>query len=59
MLDLCDKNMWDLFCQLLFMYLIYVDSPFHDCFMTFVMYISDVFIAQMGAFGINILDRSG
>ena len=51
--------MWDLFCQLLFMYLTYVDSPFHDCFMNFVMYISDVFIAQMGAFGINILDRSG
>ena len=30
------------------MYLIYVDSPFHDCFMTFVMYILDVFIARMG-----------
>ena len=24
---------------LLFMYFIYVDSPFHDCFMTFVMFL--------------------
>ena len=33
---------------LLFMYFIYVDSPFHNCFMTFEMYILDLFIAQMG-----------
>ena len=38
-----------LFCQfLMFMFFIYVDSLFHDCFMTFLMHILDVFIAQMG-----------
>ena len=31
-----------------FAYLIYADSPFDECFMTFVMYILDFFIAQMG-----------
>ena len=29
-----------------------LDSPFDDCFMTFVMYILDVFIARMGL-GVN------
>ena len=29
------------------MCLIYVDSPFHVCFMTFLMYTLDVFIGQM------------
>ena len=38
-----------LFCQfLLFVYFIYVDSLFHDSFMTFLMDILDVFIARMG-----------
>ena len=38
-----------LFCQfLLFVYFIYVDSLFHDSFMTFLMDILDVFIAHMG-----------
>ena len=32
----------------MFVYLIYIDLPFHDRFMTFVIYILDVFIAQMG-----------
>ena len=32
----------------MFAYLIYIDLPFHDRFMTFVIYILDVFIAQMG-----------
>ena len=30
------------------MYIIYVNSPLYDCFMTFVMYILDGFIARMG-----------
>ena len=30
------------------MYLIYVDLPLHECFMTFAMYILDVFIPQIG-----------
>ena len=38
-----------IFCQLfMFMYLIYIDSPFHDYFMTFKMCIIDVFIAGVG-----------
>ena len=31
----------------MFVNLIYVDLPFHDCFMVFVMYILDIFIARM------------
>ena len=42
-----------LFCQfLMFMYLIYVDLPFHGCFITFVMYILDAFTVRR-AFGVN------
>ena len=38
-----------LFCQfLMFMYLIYVELPFHGRFLTFVMHILNVFIARMG-----------
>ena len=32
----------------MFIYLIYVDLPFHGCFTTFLKYVLDVFIAQMG-----------
>ena len=32
----------------MFMYLIYVDLPFLDCVMTFVMYALDVYIARPG-----------
>ena len=32
----------------MFISLIYVDLPFHDCSMTFVMYVLDVLTARMG-----------
>ena len=31
----------------MFMYFVYIDSLFHDYFLTFKMYILDVFIARM------------
>ena len=32
----------------MFIYLIYVDATFYDCFMTFVMYILDFFYSPNG-----------
>ena len=42
------EKLWDFCLPVANFYAVYVDWSLHDCFITFVMYILDVFIARMG-----------